>query len=117
MSLGFEKLIVYQRAGSLADEIRADVRRWDSLDSWSAGIQLIRAADSVASNIAEGTGRWSRRDQVRFYRIARGSAHEMQQWLIRAQARNLPVPDHARSRADEIGRMLNGLIRSTETRH
>jgi four helix bundle protein len=50
----FEKLIVYQRAGLLADEVRAYVRQWDSLDIWTSGVQLIRAADSVAANIAEG---------------------------------------------------------------
>jgi four helix bundle protein len=111
--LAFEGLGVYQKAGALADEIRAEVKSWDRLDGWSAGLQLIRAADSVAANIAEGTGRWSARDQARFYLIARGSLHEVQQWLIRATARGLPLPDKARERANEIGRMLNGLIRST----
>ena len=114
--LAFEGLSVYQKAGALADEIRAEVKAWDRLDGWSAGIQLIRAADSVAANIAEATGRWSSNDQARFYLIARGSLYEVQQWLIRATARGLPLPNEARTRADEIGRMINGLIRSTQTR-
>jgi four helix bundle protein len=114
---GFEDLAVYRRAGVLADEIRANVKDWDSLDGWSSGIQLMRAADSVAANIAEATGRWSRKDQARFYLIARGSLHEVQQWLVRAEARRLPLPVNARARAGEVSRMLNGLIRSTGTRN
>jgi four helix bundle protein len=114
---GFEDLAVYRQAGALADEIRVEVKAWDSLDGWSSGIQLMRAADSVAANIAEATGRWSARDQARFYLIARGSLNEVQQWLVRANARTLPLPQNARIRADEIGRMLNGLIRSTQTRN
>jgi four helix bundle protein len=117
VAAAFEDLFVYQRAGQLADEIRAAVKTWDSLDAWSAGIQLIRAADSVASNVAEATGRWTPRDQGRFYVIARGSVNEMQQWLVKARARELPLPVNAHARADEIGRMLNGLIRSTGTRN
>jgi four helix bundle protein len=109
----FEDLLVYRWAGALADEIRAHVHRWHPVDMWSSGIQVIRAADSVAANIAEGSGRRSLKDQARFYLMARGSLQEVQQWLTRALARDLPLPDNARARADEVGRMLNGLIRST----
>jgi four helix bundle protein len=94
----------------MADAVRAKVRGWHALDQWSAGIQLIRAADSVGSNIAEATGRWSHADQVRFLYMARGSAYEIQHWLARAIARQLPCPTGATQEADEIGRMLNGLI-------
>jgi four helix bundle protein len=107
---GFQDLAVYGRSADLADAVRASVRGWDALDKWSAGIQLIRAADSIGSNIAEATGRWSHADQVRFLYMARGSAYESQHWLARATARTLPCPAGAANEADEIGRMLNGLI-------
>jgi four helix bundle protein len=110
---GFEELIVYRRAGGLSDEVRASVRRWDGLDSWTAGVQLIRAMDSVAASIAEATGRSTLRDQARFYVIARGSLREAQHWIARAEARGLSLPIDARVRIDEISRMLSGLIRST----
>jgi four helix bundle protein len=83
------------------------------VDAWTAGVQLVRAMDSVAANIAEATGRGSLRDQARFYVIARGSLREVQHWLVRAEARDLVVPARSRARVDEIGLMLNGLIRST----
>jgi four helix bundle protein len=111
---GFEELVVYQRAGALSDAVWASVQRWSRLASWTAGTQLVRAMDSVPANIAEATGHKSLKEQARFYLIARSSLREVQQWLVRAEARDLPLPDGARERADEIGRMLSGLIRSTD---
>jgi four helix bundle protein len=110
---GFEKLVVYQRAGALADDVRGSVRLWSRLDIWTAGVQLIRAMDSVPANIAEATGRKTLRDQARFYVIARGSLREVQHWLIRAEARDLPLPEGVHTSVDEVSRMLSGLIRST----
>jgi four helix bundle protein len=95
--------------------VRGHVRAWEEIDKWSAGIQLIRAADSVAANVAEATGRWSHADQQRFLHIARASAHEVQHWLARATARELACPQGAAKEADEIGRMLNGLIASLKS--
>jgi four helix bundle protein len=112
-SRAFEDLLVYQRAAALSDEVREAVLCWSRFDRWSSGIQLLRAADSVAANIAEATGRRTMPDQARLMLIARGSVYELQHWLTRAGARHLPVPLDARARADEIGRMLNGLLRST----
>jgi four helix bundle protein len=114
--LAFNELAVYRAAAQLSDDIRDCVRTWDSLDMWSAGIQLLRAADSVAANIAEGSGRHSFPDQLRFYVMARGSLHEARHWLTRATARDLRLPTDVDRRADETGRMLNALIAATRRR-
>jgi four helix bundle protein len=108
----FEQLEVYRLAASLSDELRAAVRRWESPDLWSSGIQMVRAADSVGANIAEAYGRGTRPDQARFLFMARGSAFELQHWIARASARQLPCPPGAQDSAAQIGRMLNGLIRT-----
>jgi four helix bundle protein len=113
---GPERLLVYRRAGAFADGLQATVTHWPRLDQWTVGVQLIRSADSVAANIAESTGRWTPKDQMRFLITARGSIHEVQHWLIRASARDLALPADARREADEIARMLNGLIKSTSRR-
>jgi four helix bundle protein len=112
----FRELAVYQRAAQLADEVRLSVRTWESTDLWTADIQTIRAADSIGANIAEALGRWSRADQARFLVIARGSVNELEHWLFRAAERSLPLPANAAGRAGEIGRMLNGLMRSLPRR-
>ncbi len=53
----FEKLRVYKLAETLADGIWDVVINWDYLASDTVGKQMIRAADSIGTNIAEGTGR------------------------------------------------------------
>src|SRR5947207_15286344 len=85
----FEKLRVYQRAETLADEVWNIVIGWNILARDTVGKQLIRAADSIGANIAEGCGRRSYQDNRRFIRIARGSLNETRHWLRRAFKRRL----------------------------
>jgi four helix bundle protein len=110
--VSFEELDVYRLAAELSDDIRRLVRQWESVDLWSAGMQMIRAADSIGADIAEAYGRGTRPDQARFLFMARGSAYELQHWVARAEARGLACPPTARDRARRIGQMLNGLLRS-----
>lgn len=85
----FEKLHVYQLAEKLADHVWHVVIRWSPIAKDTVGKQLIRAADSIGANIAEGVGRGSFPDNRRFVRIARGSLNETQHWLRRAFKREL----------------------------
>ena len=85
----FEKLRVYQLSEELADRIWSIVLGWNILARDTVGKQLVRAADSIGANIAEGTGRGTFADNRRFVRIARGSLNETQHWLRRAYKRRL----------------------------
>ena len=85
----FEKLQVYKLAERLADDIWAIVVKWNVFARDTVGKQLVKAADSIGANIAEGTGRGSFVDNRRFVRIARGSLNETQHWLRRAYKRQL----------------------------
>jgi len=68
----FESLRVYQLSERLADEIWSIVLHWHVFARDTVGKQLVKAADSVGANIAEGTGRGTFVDNRRFVRIARG---------------------------------------------
>ena len=85
----FENLEVYQVSEKIADEVWRIVGTWDSLARDTVGKQLVRAADSIGANIAEGEGRGSFKDNQRFVRIARGSLNETKHWLRRAYHRKL----------------------------
>jgi four helix bundle protein len=73
--LSFQRLHVYQRAIeflALAIDIVDELPRGHA----TRADQLIRAAESVVRNIAEGAGRWSNADSSKHYKIARGEAME-----------------------------------------
>jgi four helix bundle protein len=86
---GFENLRVYALAEEIADLVWEIVIKWDRLPQDTVGKQLIKSADSIGANIAEGTGRGSFADNRRFARIARGSLFELKHWLRRAFKRKL----------------------------
>ncbi len=71
---------------------------------------------SVPSNIAEGWGRGTRTDYVRFLGIARGSLYELDTQLnIAADLGYFEPQDDIFGQLDEAERILNGLIRSLKT--
>ena len=110
MPSDFLQLRVYRLAVALSDEIYATVERWPMLARISFGSQLIRSADSIGANIAEADGRHAPADRRRLLVIARGSLYETEHWMLRAESRGL-LPHGEAARLNEIGRLLNGLIK------
>ena len=70
-----EDLQVYQLSMSLGDRIRDIVIHWDYFAKDTVGKQLVKAADSVASNISEGFGRFHYKESKNFGYYARGSLY------------------------------------------
>jgi len=85
----FENLTVYQLAETLADAVWPIVMGWSAFAKDTVGKQLVRAADGIGANIAEGTGRGSFQDNRRFVKMARASLYETRHWLRRAFRRKL----------------------------
>jgi four helix bundle protein len=111
----FEKLRVYQLAEKLADEIWCIVEEWATFPKGTLGHQIVRAADSIGANIAEGSGRGSYQDNRRFVRIARGSLSEVQHWLRRAYKRNLLTSeqiDNLKPIIEELAPKINAYLKS-----
>lgn len=113
MARHFRELIVWQRAVDLATLLYQVTRQFPREERYGLTSQLRRAGVSIASNIAEGSGRGTRTDYRSFLRVARGSALEVQTQLTIAQ--NLHFGDAiqiaaAEALTDEISRMLWAMI-------
>lgn len=111
----FEELQVYRLAEKLADEIWAVVVGWDQFSRATVGRQVVRAADSIGANIAEGTGRGSFQDNRRFVRNARASLNETKHWSRTAHSRKLLTPQATakiKPLIDELAPKLNAYLRS-----
>ncbi|MEI7851989.1 MAG: four helix bundle protein [Kiritimatiellales bacterium] len=111
----FENLQVYQLAEDLADRIWDVVIPWNLFAKHTVGRQLVRAADSIGANIAEGNGRRDTNDNRRFVRIAWGSLNETQHFLRRAYKRKLIKKEDADLLApiiDALGPKLNAYHQS-----
>ncbi|WP_419555761.1 four helix bundle protein [Planctellipticum variicoloris] len=111
----FESLQIYRLAESLSDAVWTIAREWPEFDRRTAGLQLVRAADSVGANIAEGSGRGTFADNRRFVRMARGSLYECKHWLRRAWNRQLLKADEVdqlKTIVDELGPKLNAYLNS-----
>lgn len=85
----FLHLHIYKLSEKLADEIWKIVASWSFFARNTVGVQIVKAADSIGANIAEGSGRGSDPELKRFLRISRGSLYETQHWLRRAYIRGL----------------------------
>lgn len=81
----YEDLRVWQAGIGFAEQIYQATKSFPESELYGLTSQLRRAAVSVPSNIAEGYGRGSRGDYLRFLRMARGSLFEIQTQLIIAQ--------------------------------
>ena len=78
----FEDLRVWQDAQVLVDAVYRLTQPFPSEEQFGLTNQLRRAAVSIPSDIAEGWGRGSRKDYIRFLRTARGSLYEVKTQLV-----------------------------------
>ena len=111
----FRQLAVWKRAHDLALAIYRNTGSFPDRERYGLTAQLRRAAVSLVSNIAEGSGRQSDRELAMFLRIARGSVRELEcQLLLSRDLGYLPSEAWAALDRDsqDISRMLHGLIRS-----
>ena len=116
MALGHENLRVYQAS------IQFCARAGDFLAGVPKGLavhsQLDRASTSICLNIAEGAGKFTSKDQAKFYDIARGSALESGACLDVAVARRFVAADRiseGKALLESIVGMLVALVRAGAT--
>jgi four helix bundle protein len=111
----YRDLIAWQKGLDLVDAIYDVAARLPDDERHVLSPQIRRAAISIPSNIAEGYGRMTTGAYVHHLRIANGSLKEMQTQLIIAGRRGYvdrPTALPAWGLSQEVGKVLNGLIRS-----
>lgn len=118
MAFMFENLQVYQKAVDFADKVASMSEKFPR-GCYFLVDQLNRAALSIATNLAEGNGRFTKADRRHFFVIARGSVQECVPLLEVARRRGFideTTFSLCRVELEEIARMLAGLIKGVENR-
>ncbi len=112
MAKTFRDLLVWQKAMELTTEIYRLTEKFPKSETYGLTSQIRRATISIASNIAEGCGRSTKRDFRSFVDIARGSSYEVHTQLLIAARLNYITADtlkQAEPMVVEIAKMLTGL--------
>jgi four helix bundle protein len=111
----YTQLICWQKVMQLVEEVYRITNRFPREERAGLRSQMRRAAISIPSNIAEGQGRDSIPDFVRFLAISRGSLQELQTQLLLSQRLSLLQPDFTKKAIDlshEVYRLLSALTLS-----
>lgn len=109
----------YKIAFNLSNYIWEIVITWDIFAKKTIGEQYVDAVDSISANIAEGFGRYSKKDKIRFYRISFGSVFESLDWNQKSIVRNLLTKDHYNYIFNELQKLpksINSLISFTNNK-
>lgn len=108
-----EKLEVFQIANEIGDIVWTVVGKWSYFEKDTIGKQLVRSADSISANIAEGYGRYYFKENIQFCYYSRGSLLETKFWLLKTKSRNLIEQenyDDLNEKVDLLLKKLNGYI-------
>lgn len=111
----FRRLLVWQRSRELVIAVNALARNFPLEDRGVIASQLRRSSISVPANIAEGCGKSSRKETVRFLQIASGSASETENHILIATDLRYFTPAAGEPLTGEIKaiqRVLAGLIKN-----
>jgi len=112
----FEKLEVYKRSLKFSIELCKLAAKFPYAYSRIRD-QLIGAAISIPLNIAEGSGRFGKKEKANFYKYSRASVFECVPILTICYELGLISDEellHYKDEASELSKMLNGLIKSTK---
>ena len=108
----FENLIAFQKARGLVNHVYDLQEHFPTTEKWALGDQIRRAAVSITSNIAEGMGRASLKEQVHFIEISMGSLMEVYSQLLIAVDRKYITQNDFGSislEISEVSKLISGL--------
>lgn len=114
-----EDMEIYNISMEIGDEIWFSVVEWENLAKFSIGQQIVRSADSIAANIAEGYGRYHYKDRKNFMFYARGSHYETITWLTKARNRQIISNEFFEgiiAKMEKLGIKMNNYINTLESK-
>lgn len=106
----------YKISFFLSNYVWEVVLKWDHFAKDTVGKQFVRSIDSISANIAEGFGRYTKKDKISFYRYSYGSIKESLDWNEKARVRKLlknQEYDHILEELNKLPKEINGLIKYT----
>jgi four helix bundle protein len=117
MESTFRELLVWQQAMNLAEEVYKSTSSFPRSEDYALSSQMRRAAVSIPSNIAEGSGRGSSKEYQLFLRVSRGSGRELETHIEIARRVNY-LEDNTASALQtsllSVNRLLSRLIKSLD---
>ena len=109
----------YKRALSLSNYVWDIVLTWDWFAKRTVGVQFVTAVDSIPANIAEGFGRYGKKDKIKFYYYSFGSVKESLDWNEKSKTRKLLTKnqyDHILSELQTLPIEIHQLIKFTNSK-
>jgi len=112
----YKDLSAYKLSYELSNIVWDIVIRWSSFAKDTVGKQYVKAIDSISANIAEGFGRYNKKDKVHFYRYSFGSLKESMSWSDKSHYRGLLTEEQyveISNLLDKLPKEINSLIKYT----
>lgn len=106
----------YKISFHLSNYVWNVILKWDSFARRTIGEQFVTATDSVSANIAEGFGRYFKKDKIKFYFYSAGSVKECFDWNEKSRIRKLLTEDEYSYIFGELQKLpeaINKLIKYT----
>ncbi|MGD8780323.1 MAG: four helix bundle protein [Ignavibacteria bacterium] len=109
----------YRISFTLSNFVWDVIKEWGYFSKKTIGAQFVDAVDSISANIAEGFGRYTKKDKIRFYRINFASMYESLDWNEKAKVRKLLSDDdynHIFNELQKLPNSINSLINYTDSK-
>lgn len=117
--LQLNQITAYTKSFDLSNEVWNLIVEWDGFAKYTIGQQFVDAIDSISANIAEGFGRYHKKDKIKFYYYSFGSVKECVDWNEKANIRRL-VPKETYEKIvsvlEALPRNIHQLIKFTNER-
>ena len=106
----------YRLAFHLSNQVWGIVVKWTPFEKNTVGEQFMNSIDTISANIAEGFGRFNKKDKIKFYRYSYGSTSEALDWSQKSKVRKLLMEEeynHIFGELQKLPKAINALISFT----